>query len=265
MKYLFITIGLLLSFNLLNAQNYTPEMILVEGGTFQMGREGSAFLDETQVHSVTLSGFYLSKFEVTIEQFTNFCIQIGMNSPIGNGNNAAYNISWQEAVMYANWLSKLNDLDPCYTIKRDKKTFSVVLNNTANGYRLPTEAEWEFAARGGSSSKGYAYSGADDPNDVSWNLASGNTLHQVGQKLPNELGFYDMSGNVMEWCWDYYDPKYYFSSPKTNPLGPPNGSTRVCRGGNFKSNQETVRVTRRIYYDEDYRDEGQGLRLARNK
>jgi formylglycine-generating enzyme required for sulfatase activity len=182
MKKISITLFLLASILTINAQTYSPEMILVEGGTFSMGRIGSAFLDELPVHDVTLKSFYISKYETTIQEYKAFCVAVGFPPPLGDMEFPAHNIMWQEAVMYANWLSGVNGLNPCYEITRDKKIFDVKFDPTANGYRLPTEAEWEYAARGGNKSKYTAYSGSDDAAEVSWNLMSGNKIHKVGQK-----------------------------------------------------------------------------------
>jgi len=110
---------------------------------------------------------------------------------------------------------------------------AVICNWSANGYRLPTEAEWEYAARGATNNPDYLYSGSDDIDSVAWNYSnSGCVSHQVGTKAPNQLGIYDMSGNVWEYCWDWYDSNYYNYSPDTNPQGPVWGSLRVLRGGN---------------------------------
>jgi formylglycine-generating enzyme required for sulfatase activity len=248
----------------IKAQEYAPEMILIDGGTFSMGRIGSAFLDETPVHDVTLRSFYMSKFETTVKEYKAFCVAVGFQAPSGDELFPAHNISWQEAVMYANWLSGVNGFTPCYEITREKKVFAVKFDPAADGYRLPTEAEWEYAARGGNKTKYFAYSGSNEAGEVSWNLVSGNKIHKVGTKKPNELGLFDMSGNCMEWCWDLYDANYYKNSTKDNPTGSTTGTTRVCRGGNFKSTPETVRVTGRVHYDMDYKDEAMGLRLVRN-
>jgi formylglycine-generating enzyme required for sulfatase activity len=264
MKKMIFTLLLLMSILSLNAQNYSPEMILLEGGTFNMGRIGSAYLDELPVHDVTLKSFYISKFETTVSEYKAFCVAVGFPPPTGNDELPAHNISWQEAVMYANWLSGVNGLKPCYEITREKKFFNVKFDVSANGFRLPTEAEWEYAARGGNKTKYTAYSGSDDAAEVSWNLMSGNKIHKVGQKKPNELGIFDMSGNCMEWCWDIYDAGYYKISPKDNPLGSESGTSRVCRGGNYMSTAETSRVTSRINYETHYKDDAMGLRLARN-
>ena len=199
------------------------EMVFVEGGTFQMGSD-----DEKPVHSVTVSDFYIGKYEVTQGEYKAV---MGKNpsSFTSSGNNAPVEqVSWYDAVEYCNKLSEKEGLKKCYSgsgesIKRD---FS------ANGYRLPTEAEWEYAARGGNKSKGYHYSGSNDIGSVAWyNDNSGSKTHSIGSKQANELGIYDMSGNVLEWCCDWYGD--YSSSAQINPRGPGSGSYRVGRGGGW--------------------------------
>ena len=139
-------------------------------------------------------------------------------------------VSWYDAVAYCNWKSQTEGLTPCYSGSGSSTT----CNFFANGYRLPTEAEWEYAARGGENSRGYTYSGSNSADEVAWYTNnSGNKTHQVGQKKVNEMGLYDMSGNVWEWCNDWYDPSYYGSSPGQNPRGPSSGSSRVVRGGSW--------------------------------
>ncbi|HEY84898.1 MAG TPA: formylglycine-generating enzyme family protein [Chloroflexi bacterium] len=146
-----------------------------------------------------------------------------LNSPgrpddngLGRGSRPVFGISSYEAIAFCNWLSEKEGLIPCYT-GRKKATRC---DFSANGYRLPTEAEWEYAARGGPLSRGCQYAGSDDPDEVAWyDENSGGELHPVGQKKPNELGLYDMSGNMWDWCWDWYDSDYYNSSPEADPGG----------------------------------------------
>ena len=134
---------------------------------------------------------------------------------------------------------------------------------TGRRFRLPTEAEWEYAARGGNRSQGYKYSGSNNLNSVAWYRDnSGETTHDVGQKSPNELGIYDMSGNVSEWCSDWDDRNYYRSSPQTNPLGPSSGSYRVSRGGCWSYFARYCRVSDRSSDYPDIRNNRLGLRLA---
>lgn len=186
-------------------------MVKVSGGTFQMGatsEQGSyAESDEKPVHQVTLSDYYIGETEVTQELW-----QAVMGS-----NPSSFTGSGLLPVEYVSW--------------NDCQTFITKLNAlTGMQFRLPTEAEWEFAARGGNSSQGYEYSGSNNIDDVAWYAFNSNSKTQeVGTKAPNELGLYDMSGNVWEWCQDWYGS--YSSSAQTNPTGPTSGSYRVNRGG----------------------------------
>ena len=265
MKFLFITFFSILYVQLTLAQEHQIEMILVESGSFQMGITGSIHRDELPVHSVTLKSYYIGRYETTIKEYSKFCFAVGIKAPFGDSEMPAYGVTWQQAVQYANWMSDVNGLDRAYEIIKDKKKFLIKYISETNGYRLPTEAEWEYAAGGGDKTKHYAYSGSNTVSEVAWNLLSGNKIHKVGQKKPNELGIFDMSGNCMEWCWDYYSADYYSKSSKENPTGPKNSATRVCRGGNFKSSDETVRINRRVSYEPNYKDEAMGFRLARNQ
>ena len=146
----------------------------------------------------------------------------------------------------------------------DCQTFINKLNSASGfHFRMPTEAEWEYAARGGSSSRGYKYAGGNDINAVAWyDGNSGRQTHDVGTKRPNELGIYDMSGNVWEWCSDWYGDKYYGSSSSTNPKGPSSGSYRVSRGGSWNSIARYCRVANRDFSDPDFRIIDLGLRLV---
>ncbi len=220
------------------------EMVYVEGGTFLMGDSwGDGFSDELPVHSVQIDGFYMSKYEITQAQYrevmgTNPSLFVGDNRPVES-------ISWLDAVKFCNELSSREKLELCYTIN-PYYVGEVYCDFNSNGYRLPTEAEWEYAARGGNQTQWYKYSGSNNLDDVAWYYYnSGSQTAEVGLKQPNELGIYDMSGNVSEWCWDWYDLNYYGNTPLSNPTGPENGTNRVLRGGGFKDFVWYVRVVRR--------------------
>jgi sulfatase modifying factor 1 len=249
----------------------TPEMVLVEAGGFEMGSI-DGFPDEQPVHKVEITRpFTIGKYEVTFEEYDVFCENtIGYNKPddrgSGRGKRPVVGVDWHDAVAYCNWLSEKEGLPPCYSGKgkMTKCDFS------SNGYRLPTEAEWEYAARGGQKSQGYVYAGSDDPDIVAWyGDNSDDQSHPVGQKQPNEMGLYDMSGNSLEWCWDWYVEEYYASSPSSDPEGPPLPSTtnpwelvRVRRSGNWKESSDSVRTACRSYDDPTYPG-GNGFRLAK--
>ena len=226
----------------------TFNMIYVSGGTFTMGatsEQGSDYFDEERpTHQVTLSDFYIGKYEVT-QQLWEYVMKysgkaadgstmsayasdvwLGTNpsSAYGVGNYyPAYCVSWNDIVNI--FIPRLNKI-------------------TGKNFRLPTEAEWEFAARGGNYSRGYKYSGSNRIDDVAWYWGnSSSKTHQVGTKSPNELGIYDMSGNVYEWCSDWYGD--YSSSSQTNPTGPVYGSYRVFRGGSWGYSARHCRVSYR--------------------
>jgi sulfatase modifying factor 1 len=203
-------------------------MIPVKGGTFQMGSKGG-YLGTDPVHKVILNSFYMGKYEITQEEFARV---MGYNvSWYAAANNAADCVRWYEAVEYCNKRSEMEGLTPCYSGEGN----NITCNFAANGYRLPTEAEWEYAGRGGALSKNYKFSGSNDPEKVAWfdkNLTLDRRVRRVGMKQPNELGIYDMTGNTWEWCWDRYQRDYFNVSPQDNPKGPTSGVRRVIRGGN---------------------------------
>ena len=217
------------------------DMVQVQGGTFQMGSKDASD-DAAPVHAVKVNSFSISKYEVTQAQW--------------------------KAIMHTN-PSYFNHCDNCPVEKvswNDIQEFIKKLNEaTGEHYRLPTEAEWEYAARGGNKSANYIYSGSNDINSVAWNaLNSNNKTHQVGQKKPNELGLYDMSGNVWEWCADWFDANYYKNSSANNPTGPNNGKAKVLRGGSWAVSSGYCHAAYRGLLTPDFKSNLFGFRLVKD-
>jgi formylglycine-generating enzyme required for sulfatase activity len=244
---------------------FVPELVLVEAGSFMMGSlEGNP--NEQPVHEVHISrNFFLSKYELTQSQYLEFCSEVrGVTWPQdlgwGHGPDTPQVVTWYEAVKLCNWLSGNEGLDPSYSgVGRN-----TVCDFDANGYRMPTEAEWEFAARGGVRSRGHIFAGSDYPDEVAWYFGnSGAQIQPIGQKQPNELGIYDMSGNGWEWCWDWFSEDYYAGSPLIDPRGPQSGEEKVRRGGSFMNNAPDVRTTFRSADLADARYQVAGLRVMR--
>ena len=254
------------------------DMVLVEGGEFIFGKEGFS----VQRVRIQLDDFYISKYETTVGQWELFLEETETpyqwkdeytdmraespypDSPIG--------VKWILAIEYANWISRKCGLEECYSINGK----DVEWKRDANGYRLPTDAEWEFAARGGNLSRNYEYSGSDVLDDVAWTgWNSGGYAHPVGTKIPNELGLFDMSGNADEWCWDlslkYPDDT---SILLINPTGPSleeytkvkNKRYRIARGGSALSTERVffTPYDRAGLYEFGIGAGGPGIRLARN-
>ena len=216
-------------------------MVYVSGGTFTMGgtsEQGSdAWDDEKPTHSVTLSSYYICKYEVTQALWRAV---MGSNPSNFKGDNLPVeNVSWNDCQTFINRLNSY----------------------TGRNFRLPTEAEWEFAARGGNYSRHYKYSGSNYIGDVAWyDNNSGNRTHPVGTKQPNELGLYDMSGNVWEWCSDWYGS--YSSYSQSNPTGPNSGSDRMDRGGSWGGRARSCRLSARGNFTTGFRNFSRGIRLV---
>lgn len=218
------------------------KMIAVKGGTFRMGAttdiDPDAYDRESPVHSVTLSDYYIGETEVTQELWQAV---MGTNPSNFEGNlqRPVEKVSWKNCQTF---IGKLNEL-------------------TGGNFRLPTEAEWEYAARGGQKSRGYKYSGSDNVGNVAWyDDNSNDTTHPVKTKSPNELGIYDMSGNVHELCQDWYGS--YSSAAVTDPTGASSGSHRVARGGGWDYNATHCRCSCRYYCTPTNTGDYLGLRLA---
>ena len=218
------------------------EMVYVEGGTFDMGatseQGNDAESDEKPVHRVTLSGYYIGMYEVTQELWEAV---MGSNPSYFKGaQNPVEKVSWNDCQEF---ISRLNRL-------------------TGRTFRLPTEAEWEYAARGGNQSSHYKYSGSGNIGNVAWYWDNSGYYgtHAVGTKSPNELGIYDMSGNVREWCSDRYGD--YSAGAQTNPQGPSSGYRYVLRGGSWGRLASYCRVSCRSSYDPNFSSRSHGLRLV---
>ena len=221
-------------------------MKLVEAGTFQMG--GTEYSWEKPIHSVTISkDFYMGETEVTQALWK----AVTGYSPTSGGS------SWSSTY-------GLGDNYPAYYISyEDVQSFITKLNSlTGERFRMPTEAEWEYAARGGKKSKGYTYSGSNTIGNVAWYADNSSSMtHTVKTKADNELGIYDMSGNVWEWCSDWYDT--YSSSAQTDPTGPTTDKRfRVYRGGGWYDNATYCRCAYRYFNTPSYRSYDLGVRLA---
>ena len=242
-------------------QIYNIEMVKVEGGEFMMGCESEQALScdhsgDYEKQKVILTDYYISKYEITQAQWKAVmgttiqqqCGEAGGYGLFGVGDNyPMYYVSWNEAKEFCEQLSQ----------------------KTGKNYALPTEAQWEFAARGGTKSKGCKYSGSNTLGDVAWNgpgltpLDPGYGTHTVGTKAPNELGIHDMTGNVFEWCADLHGS--YSSKPVTNPTGPDSGmfgNHRVIRGGGWDNNADACRVSRRTIFSPDGRAYYLGFRVV---
>lgn len=233
-------------------------MIDIEGGYFLMGNNAGNDI-EKPVHKVFVSDFYISEFLVRQTLYEN--IMKRNPSKEKSSTLPAENISWLNAIKFCNALSIKEDLNPYYIIEEE----SVTLIPTAKGYRLPTEAEWEYAAGGGNKNR-TMWAGTNHKEEVSdyaWYLEnSEGRIHPVGQKKPNTLGLYDMSGNVWEWCWDWC--RAYSSKEQKNPLGPPMGLFHVVRGGSWYCSVDGCRVTFRCKFA-FLNNLNIGFRLAQNK
>lgn len=239
---------------------------LIDPGTYTMGSpvdELRRLPRETQ-HEVTLTkSFYLAKTEVTQSQWTEIMgTRPGITPPCDDC--PVESVNWYGAVNYCNTLSALEDLDPAYEVNGKNVSWT----ETANGYRLPTEAEWEYACRAGTTTAFYngeftAESCSGDPNldEIGWYCGNGDGNPQVvGTKAPNAWGLHDMSGNVWEWCWDWY--AHYSPEPVTDPTGPESGMWRIWRGGDYSSTAQLCRSAFRYSAMPDY-DLFVGFRIAR--
>lgn len=253
-------------------------MIHVASGTFEMGNPDGYDI-EKPAHTVSLNGYYIGKYEVTQKLWKQV---MGYNPSFYKGDaRPVDSVNWYDAVEFCNRLSAIEGLTPCYAIDKetpdpnnkdayshDTSRWTVRCDFNADGYRLPSEAEWEFAARGGNSSGGYIYSGSDKVDDVAvvWEYSDKNqSTNSVGRRKANELGIFDMTGNVNEWCWDWFSWGYYKDSPSDNPKGPESSYGRVLRGGFLSYTKRFGRVFFRHVRNPIERIRVAGFRLARSE
>ncbi|MEE4198819.1 MAG: membrane dipeptidase [Bacteroidales bacterium] len=258
---------------------FENKMVIIKGGKFRMGDIGSnGEKDEQPVHEILLDDFYISKHEVTQQQYEK--IMLHNPSCFRGAQLPVDNVSWYDAILFCNKISRLQGLTPCYELNGKK----VIFNKEANGYRLPTEAEWEYAARSrGRDDQGW--SGTNKISEVTeyawiWRNSGDNYLkgefsekklqknncrpHPVGTKKPNQTGIFDMSGNVFEWCWDWYNENYYSASTYDNPTGPKSGDLRVIRGGQWTRTVDQCRTTNRFGFNPVMSYAVIGFRVVRN-
>jgi formylglycine-generating enzyme required for sulfatase activity len=241
-----------------NSNPFETDMVLIEGGTYRMGGGDAPPADNQPLHNVTLDDFFIGKTEVTQAQWQDV---MGTNPSLYKGkNHPVEQVDWYDAVEYCNRRSKKEGLTPCYT----KEGENITCNFDADGYRLPTEAEWENAAGGGNKTRNLVYSGSNNVEEVAvYEGNSGYKPHPVAQMKPNELGIYDMSGNVWEWTWDRYHRDYYKTAPKVNPKGPETGKLRSYRGGGACGPAKYQQIRCRYNQPPIFKRFDMGFRVAR--
>ena len=213
------------------------EMVVIPAGSFDMGST-KGMPDEQPVHTVHIRSFWMDRYEVTQDQFHKY--ELPDPSHFKGEKQPLEQVNWTDAALYCNDRSRAEGLEPCY----DEETWAC--NFEASGYRLPTEAEWEYACRAGTDTEYSFGNGSQGLQIHAWfaDSEAGKT-HPVGQKPPNPWGLFDMHGNVAEWCNDRYAEDYYASSPAENPRGPAEGEERVLRGGAWNSSADSCRSTYR--------------------
>ena len=229
-----------------------------------MGSEEEA--EEKSIHQITLDGFYLQKTPVTYWQYFPFMQQEGLQVERPGwgrqGDNPAVYVSWEDAVRFCNWLSIKNEIDVFYY---DIGQETILANPTSNGYRMSTDAEWEYAACGGKMKRTYKFSGSDDLDEVGWyDKNAGNRTKPVGLKKSNSLGLYDMSGNIFERCQNLHEVDYHEIGPLKNAKGPYFGNDHFGRGGSWKNGPLECDVNYREYFTSSNRLNILGFRLARS-
>jgi len=262
--------------------------VRVEGGAFQRHDRrdvwpGVIKPDVIPAHTVAVSAFYMAARQVTQGEWLEIMGTTvsqqrykGIRDMGGGGwdpglagegsNRPMYNVNWFEAAEFANRMSERSGLAPAYEIIGTGSDRAVKWNRGANGYRLPTEAEWEFAARGGDGSPGdFEFAGSNVAGEVAWYARnSGRSAQDVGTLMPNALGLYDMSGNVWEWVWDWHGPFPHPGAALADPAGAPSGIFRVLRGGAWHTSSAATGSAFRHWNRPMFRDRGVGFRLARS-
>lgn len=268
------------------------DAVFVEGGAYTMGSDAYPTSVEGPAHRVRVDGFWIGKTEIGYRLFARFVDETGYKTDCERDGRGSYvfdnghlflryadmnwrrtrfpqgeaspltSISWFDAVNFSNWLSRVDGLREAYSVEGGEVSW----DRSADGWRLPTEAEWEYAARGGAKGGGFLYAGSDKLGEVAWyDENSGFATHPMATKKPNELGLYDMTGNVYEWCWDWYAP--YAAAEADAPAGPPAGLFRCCRGGSWYTGpwvNEELRTTVRSFAEPRSTYNYNGLRLVRN-
>jgi formylglycine-generating enzyme required for sulfatase activity len=247
---------------------FDGEMVSVDGGSFKMGctnEQSYCNDDETPAHTVTVDGFKISKYEITTLQYADFMNELGVSA---NGSYLG-----KEYLDMDYYMCQIKYSDGKFVPENGTENRPVIEVTWYGakafcehyGGRLPTEAEWEFAARGGNSANATLYAGSDDIDDVAWYLSNCSRLQGVGWKLPNELGIYDMSGNAWEWCNDWYRSDFYSNSPRENPQGPSTGYGRVLRGGGYSDYDKSLyRVANRHSKDPSSSNTDSGFRFCQD-
>ncbi len=267
----------------------TPKMVSIPGGSFQMGDlSGDGYIDELPVHTVTISPFSMAKYEVSYAEWVlvrDWAEAHGYdfdnegnagNKGLGDENHPVTAVNWYDAVKWCNALSEMEGRTPCYYTSAAQSMVyrfgginieSDWVKGEVDGYRLPTEAEWEYACRAGHSTK-YAFGDSIDGGDANfWNSGDryDNGTTPVGYCHANDYGLYDMHGNVWEWCFDWYGGEYYKESPSNDPEGPSVGLHRVSRGGAWTWETDNLRATiRRMLPPDGGGDYDLGFRLVRS-
>jgi formylglycine-generating enzyme required for sulfatase activity len=273
MRNLFIVLFVCVAMSIFAQQNSVPDgFVRINGGTFTMGshaNEPERRDSEGPQRQIMVSSFYMGKYEVTQKEYQEI---MGTNPSYFKGDNLPVEqVSWFDAVEYCNKRSQKEGLPPAYTISGSADNRTVTWNRNANGYRLPTEAEWEYACRAGTTTPFNTgnitttnqanYNGNYPYNNNAKGIYRQKTT-DVGSFTPNAWGLYDMHGNVYEWCWDWYGD--YTSEAQANPVGAVSGSFRVIRGGSWVSFWRTLRSANRGFDTPSYRDFDGGFRLVRS-